>query len=114
MGLWKASQNCHVLGVMLAGGEIVKLTDSQEKELGLGKYVTEAPDERARRANPESKKTVKVGFKHLVKAVPSEAHGRDSVAMDEGFIRYPPPRAMPTPSSVSADGIHSTQIEVRR
>jgi len=93
MGLWRAIQTCHVQGVFLEGNGVIELTDEQEKAEKIGKYAEEVPDRRALARDPNSKKTVKIGNKNLIKVNRAAVAGQDGKPLEDGMILYPPAKS---------------------
>lgn len=113
MSLWQATQLQYVLGVLLDPGGIISLTDEQEQQLKLGKYVEEVPDPKALKADPESKKKIKVGHKGLVRASKEVIAGLEGKPLEDGAILYPPAK----PTNMLGDNrgdFHATQFQNTR
>ncbi len=80
MAKWEAVQDCYVLGVQLSAGQIIELTDDNEKSLGIGKYVKKV-------VNTKTNKESVVGYKHLRQMDRSRMDERMAV---DGMIVHPP------------------------
>ncbi len=111
--LWRAITTCYVQGVLLEGNGIIELTDEQERQEKLGKYAEEKPDEKALRRDPNSKKTIKIGNKNLVKVTRAAVAGQDGKPIDEGMILYPPTKS-PIAMGEQRGEAHATQFQTNR
>ena len=111
--LWRAITTCYVQGVLLEGNGIIELTDEQERQEKLGKYAEERPDEKALRRDPNSKKTIKIGNKNLVKVTRAAVAGQDGKPIDEGMILYPPAKS-PIAVGEQRGEAHATQFQTNR
>lgn len=111
MSLWQAITTTYVQGVLLEGNGIIELTDEQEKAEKLGKYAEEAPDLKAKRKDPASKKTIKVGNKNLVKVTRAAVAGQEGKPLDEGMILYPPAKSPIEKMAAQSGDVHATTFQ---
>lgn len=112
--LWKSVAECFVQNVHMQPNEYIELTEEQERQEKLGKFAEEKPDYKALALDPKSKKTVKIGNKHLVKAKRSDIEGIEGKPMEEGMILYPPPRNPVSVGESKGGEINATVFQTRR
>ncbi len=114
MTVYKIVNTCELFGSSYEAGAYIGLNEDQERELKVGKFVQEIPDQKALRRDPKSNAKIKVGNKNLVKAKESEIEGLDARALESGAILYPPQGNPIARGTSPGNGIHATQFQTMR
>lgn len=82
MALWKATQNCYVLGVEMQAGQKIELDEDNEKTLKLGKFAEKVTDKITGKEYLSS-------FQHLEKVRGEKMDPDKAVGIADGMIVYP-------------------------
>lgn len=106
MKIYRAVREQYVLGVHMTANSYIGLSEANEKELKLGKFAVEVPDKRALERDPKSTAKIKKGYSGLELADASEVRNLEGHPVDEGFVLYPPPKAMKVGDA--QNGAHGT------
>jgi len=114
MKYYRAIGQAFILGVLVDANAILGLTEEQERELKVGKFVEEKPDLKALRRDPNSKAKVKIGNKLLVACKQSEIEGIEGKALEEGFVLYPPAKSNIMVGEQRGGGTNATTFQVTR